>query len=923
MSINVKTEYSLLSSMIKIPSLIEFALKHNLDTLCICDTNMYGVGEFYEACLKNNIKPIIGMEVNIYDSLLLFAQNKQGYLNLLKINTLKEENMLTIDSIKPYLDNLYLVTDDTKYDELEVSYLTSNDVNTKPVYYLESDDKLYYPYLKCIKDSITIKEYKKDDNDYSFKTGDVPFEVEVYNLYNESLLPDYSENDDKLLTDTLFNNFKNKFGSTAPKVYVDRLKHEVNIIKNMGFSNYFLIVEDYIKYAKENNILIGPGRGSAAGSLVSYLLGITNVDPIKYDLMFERFLNPARISMPDIDIDFDNARRDEVINYMINKYGQKRCMGIVTFGTLASKQVIRDVSKVLDIDDSLVNKCTKLMNHMLSLKDNLRNQELTMLLEQNNALKNVFKVALKLEGLKRHTSIHAAGIVVSSKDIDNVIPIIKAKEDLYLTGYTLNYLEQYGLLKMDFLGLQNLNLINKILELINDDIDINNLPLDDKKTLNIFYGAKTLGVFQFESSGMINFLEKYKASSFDDIIAALALYRPGPMKNIDSYIRRKEGKEKTDYIHPSLKSILEPTYGIIVYQEQIMAIVIKMANFTLGEADTFRKAISKKNEQTLKELRNNFLEKSINNNYTKEVAETVYDLIEKFASYGFNKAHAVSYGKIAYVLAYLKANYKKEFYTASMNNISNDKHKLKDYINECLGEGINIIKPDLNNITIEFENSHNGIVIPITLIKGINKQVAITIINNKPYNDIYDFVSKNHNIINKEILTNLISANLFKGNTKALINSVDLLINYSNLVGDLDINNIPKPVIEDIEDYSGLELKELEYSVYSLYLSHHPVLKYNHLNRVNTKNISNYFNKVIDTILLVETKREVITKNNTTMCFITGSDEKGNVDLVLFPKVYEQYKNINIGDIINVKGKVEKRNSKYQIIVQYINKKSD
>lgn len=387
---------------------------------------------------------------------------------------------------------------------------------------------------------------------------------------------------------------KRIFGETVSKKYVERLKYELSVIEEMGFCNYFLVVWDYVKYAKEHDILVGPGRGSAAGSLVAYLLNITTIDPMKYDLMFERFLNAMRITMPDIDIDFEYTKRDQIVKYCMEKYGVKKVAPIITFGTLGSKQAIRDVGRVMNIELSLVDQVCKYLDSRISLKENYQNsKKLQDYLNTNQELKKMYQISLKLEGLKRHTSIHAAGIVMSQIDLDEVIPLQKGI-DGYLTGYSMEYLESLGLLKMDFLALRNLTLIADTLKDIPDDLTFDTIVAEDREALALFTTVNTMGIFQFESDGMKNFLRKFRPTTFEDLFAALALYRPGPMNNIDSYIKRKHGKEKIDYLHPDLKPILENTYGIIVYQEQIMSIANIMAGYTLGEADILRRAMSKK-----------------------------------------------------------------------------------------------------------------------------------------------------------------------------------------------------------------------------------------------------------------------------------------------------------------------------------------
>ncbi|MBP5407614.1 MAG: DNA polymerase III subunit alpha, partial [Bacilli bacterium] len=509
-----------------------------------------------------------------------------------------------------------------------------------------------------------------------------------------------------------------RLNNEMPDEYKKRLIMELNVIKDMGFVDYFLIVYDYVKFAKTHNILVGPGRGSAAGSLVSYCLGITNIDPIKYDLLFERFLNPERITMPDIDIDFEYTKRNQVIDYVKERYGETNVANIMTFGTLGARQVIRDVGKCLEVDPALIDKLSNLLDPKQSLKDNLSNKYVKELVENNSSIKKLYQVSYKLEGLKRHISTHAAGVVISSIPLDTVIPICKSEGDL-LTGVTMEYLEELGLLKMDFLALRNLTIIQNVIELIEEEtgkkINLAGIPLDDKQTINIFKHVDTEGIFQYESSGMKNFLAKLQPDNFNDLIAAVALFRPGPMQNIDTFIRRKQGKEKIIYPDDSLKEILKDTYGIMIYQEQIMQVLVKMANYSFAEADNIRRAMSKKKKEVMEKEREIFVSKAMKNGYTKEKCEEVYDLIVKFANYGFNKAHSVSYALIGYQMAYLKANYSVYFIANLLNMSIGSDVKTKEYLDEAKSKDIKVFKPNINVSTDSYLIKDNALLLPLNV----------------------------------------------------------------------------------------------------------------------------------------------------------------------------------------------------------------
>ena len=934
----IKTENSLLSSLIKIDDLINYAIDNKIEALTITDDNMYGALEFYIKCKKNNIKPIIGLE--IYD-IVLYAINYEGYKNLIKLSTINSKNEINLDDLKKYSNDLVCIVpykSMDKYNELnfykyifkgygsldEKNKLQGNLVYLKKILYLDKKDMDYLKYLFAIKKGVLAKEIdisKYDNSLLDYKLYDLENNEKIVSLCNlelpfkEDLLPIYDTggiDSFTYLKNLVKEGIKKIFGNSVSKIYQDRLKYELDVINKMGFCNYFLVVADYVKYAKENGIMVGPGRGSAAGSLVSFCLGITTIDPIKYDLLFERFLNPERISMPDIDIDFEYDRREDVIKYCMDKYGLKKVAPIITFGTLGSKQVIRDVGKSLNIDGKIIDNLSKLIDPRLSLIENYNtNNKIKKLLD--NDLKRLYKICLKLEGLKRHSSIHAAGVVMSRYDLDEIIPL-DYHETFYTTAYSMEYLEDIGLLKMDFLALKNLSLINNVLKEIN--IDFDDIPLDDKEAISIFTNVDTIGIFQFESKGMINFLNKFKPTSFDDVVAAIALFRPGPMGNIDTYINRKKGLEKVNYIHDNLKPILNSTYGIIIYQEQIMQIANVMAGYTLSEADLLRKAMSKKKEDILIKEKDKFINKSILNGYTKEISEEVYELILKFASYGFNKAHSVSYAMIAYKMAYLKSHYYTVFMKHLLSMVIGSDVKTNEYINACKGK-INIIKPDINLSDIDYKIINNDIIYPLTNIKNVGYAAGLAIIEerkNGKFKDIFDFFSRCYGkSVNSKVIDSLIKAGCFSSfyNQRTIDSNIEALINYSEL-GSL-LEDSLKPSIINLEEYAEQELLEREYEVFRMYLSSHPSMKYKkEYNCIDLCDIEKNFDKNIKCVILIDRVNKITTKNNDSMLFITGSDETSFQEFVIFPK---NYREIHTKELYLVDGKVEKRYDKYQIIV--------
>jgi len=951
--LNIKTENSILSSLIKIDDLIDFALKNNIKSLTITDNKMYGAYYFYKKCKSNGINPIIGIDLIVDGfNVILYCKNYNGYKNLLKLVSL---DSVGIDDINTYSGDLICIVPFNSfslYDRLSkifsdifIGYKDKNEMSKlnydnlvymDEILCLEKGDLKYLSFLDSIKSGVSISGIDKYDTNYlvlnvgelypeyidnNYKIGEMcNLEIKL----EHDLLPKFDCPDGmdsysylkKLCVDGL----KKIFGDTVSKKYAQRLKYELDVINKMGFCNYFLVVSDYVAYAKSQGILVGPGRGSAAGSLVSYLLGITTIDPIKYNLLFERFLNPERVTMPDIDIDFEFTRRQEVVDYCINKYGVKRVCPIITFGTLAAKQSIRDVGRSLEIPIKTIDRLCSMIDSKLDLKSNYdSNIKIKNFLSTDKELVNLYRVASRLEGLKRHTSIHAAGIVMSCVDLDEIIPLDNS-HDFYTTGYSMEFLEELGLLKMDFLALKNLTLINDVLK--EAGISFDDIPNDDSETFKLFQNGDTNGVFQFESSGMISFLKKFKPSSFEDIVSSIALYRPGPMSNIDSFIKRKRGIEKIDYIDSSLEPILKSTYGIIVYQEQIMMIAQVMAGFSFGEADILRRAMSKKKESLLISLKDKFINGCLSLGYDKDKALKVYELILKFASYGFNRAHSVSYAMISYRIAYLKVHFPLIFMKHLLNSNIGGEVKTREYVYECKSRGFNILKPDINVSGIEYVLHDGYLVYPLTSIKGIGYQSVLKIIESRsvPFKDIFDFIKRcSFKSIGRDVFTSLVFAGCFETlgyNKRTLIENLDKILNYSDL-GDI-LGDDLLPILDEYPEYDSKFLMEKEFEIFGFYVSNHPVTSYKEkYNSIDLCDISNYFDKIINIVVYVDRVKEVETKKGDKMCFITGSDEVSSIDVVFFPKVYTG--DINAHDILYLNGRVEKRNDEYQFVVNGIN----
>ena len=607
---------------------------------------------------------------------------------------------------------------------------------------------------------------------------------------------------------------------------------------------------------------------------------------------------------------------------MYKKYGIKKVALIITFNTLASKQALRDVSKVVDIDNRKIDILCKMIDSNKNLRQNLTPQ-VKKFLEINPELKIIYKIAIKFEGLKRHTSLHAAGVVMSKYNLDENIPLDK-NENYYISEYDKDYLEEIGLLKMDFLGLKNLTIISNILKEIKS-ITFEKIPENDKQALDIFKEVNTAGIFQFESPGMINFLKKLKPDSFDDLIAAIALFRPGPMNNIDSYIRRKRGIEKIDYFHEDLIEILKPTYGIIIYQEQIMKIASTLAGYSFAQADILRRAMSKKKEDILIREKSNFINGALKKGYKKEIAEKIYELIYKFADYGFNKSHSVAYAMISYKMAYLKAHYPHIFMKNILSEVTGSDIKTKEYIYECSKFNVPIKSPDINKSTDKYELENGKIIYPLTKIKGINNNAVKIIIEERKkgyFKDIFDFVRRCYkNAVTKETIEKLILSGAFDSfnlSKKTLIENLEVITNYGEIGSYLD-NEIYKPEIENKGEYSKKELISFELELFGFYLTNNPITEYKRNNPyIELKNIEKYFDKQIETVLNIDKIREIETKNKEKMIFISGSDELSKIDIVVFPKIYKKIDKLEKDDIIKVKGKIEKRYDEYQLVASSI-----
>jgi len=720
----------------------------------------------------------------------------------------------------------------------------------------------------------------------------------------------------------------------------ERLEYELSVIGKTGFGSYFLIVQDFVNWAKSNGIVVGPGRGSAPGSLVSYLLNITNVDPLKYNLLFERFLNPERISFPDIDLDFTDTRRDEVIEYVAQKYGRNKVAQIITFGTMAARAAIRDVGRATGLSYSFCDQVAKMIPMGFSLDETLvKIAEFRQLYMQDSQARNLIDFAKKLEGVARHASTHACGVVVSKDPLESIVPLQHPtqSDEGIVTQYEMHCIEDLGLLKMDFLGLKNLTIIENALKIIkkNHDVDINidNIPFDDKETYKLLQKGNTAGIFQLEGQGMTRYLVELKPTEFEDLIAMVALYRPGPMESIPSYIKRKHKKEPVEYLHPKMEGSLKSTYGILVYQEQIMQIAREMAGFSLGEADILRKAVGKKIKKLLVEQKEKLIGGMIKNNIDKKVVEKIWDWILPFASYGFVRSHAAGYATIAYETAYLKAHYPTEFMTALLTADQNDIERIAVVIDECKKMGISVLPPDINESRRDFTTvKENVIRFGLVAIKNVGTNVVEEIYEerkaNGPYKSIADFVSRlSSKVLNKKSMESLIKAGAFDtlSERNLLLANLEQLLNNSREIQKSKFNNqrdlfggkmdleraIP---LSPTPPATNREKLNWEKELLGLYVSSHPMEAYQKVFEKKTVPIDKIekgmVGKTIKVAGITARIKKIVTKSGSPMIFMNLEDLTAKIEVIVFTSVIAPNPEIfrEEGKVVVITGRVDNRN---------------
>lgn len=847
--------------------------------------------------------------------------------------------------------------------EMKVPLVVTNDVH-----YLKKEDALYHDILLGVQTNKKIDDPDKmrfPTNEFYLKSKeelervfqDVPEALEntleiadrcnIELTFGKYHIPDYpvpeGETTVSYFRKLVEDGFKRRYGDNPSQEAKERLEKELSVIEMMGFPGYFLIVWDVVHFAKTHNIMVGPGRGSAAGSMVSYCLGITDVEPLSMGLLFERFLNPERISMPDIDIDFADEKRQEIIRYVTERYGSDKVCQIITFGTMAARGAIRDVGRVLNIPYSDVDRLAKLVPFGSSISEALESSiELKEIYERENWARDVINFAKILEGMPRHASTHAAGVVISKFPLMDLVPLQRGPEGDVMTQFEMGDLEELGLLKMDFLGLRTLTLLENTVKIIKEttgkEIDLSSIPIDDKKTYKLLQEGETIGVFQLESSGMRNLLRDMKPECFEDISSVLALYRPGPLGSgmVNDFVRRKRGEEPIEYPHPLLEPILKDTYGVIVYQEQVMQIANVMAGFTLGEADLLRRAMGKKLPEVLAQQRSRFLNGALERGIPEDIANHIFDLMEYFAGYGFNKSHTVAYGLLAYQSAYLKAHYPLAYMTALLISVEGNTDKVAKYIQEARRMGIKILPPDINESNVHFTPVANSIRFGLAAIKNVGEGAVESILEIRrkggKFKSLEDFLNRiDTRKINKKVIESLIKAGAFDslGRSRAELLAIfeqyqDKKVRDKRRKNLFETEEFQVDSIPTVEEFPLEKILAMEKDLIGLYISDNPLL---HCTKELEKRVSHNIEDIEEledeslvTIGGVVSGVKLVDTKNGKMGFLQIEDLSGSIEVVVFPKTLKEIKKDieNSTNIFIVEGKVDKKEEEVKIIADKI-----
>lgn len=892
---------------------------------------------------------------------------------------LQDHGIMEQKRINPYIVRLS--------EECNIPSVVTNDCH-----YLKREDDRLHHILLCIQTNHTVNDensmefptnefYLKSENEMRELFPDIPqaFDntmkiAERCNVefeFGKIKLPHFDVPDNRNHTEYFreecMKGLKKHYGENPDRSLLDRLEYEIDTIDKMGYIDYYLIVNDYVSYAKSQGIPVGLGRGSGAGSLAAYCIGITGLDPIRYNLLFERFLNPERVSMPDFDVDFCKERRQEVIDYVIRKYGSDHVAQIAAFGTMAAKGAIRDVGRAMAIPYATCDKVAKLIPNDLGMtieKALTISDELKSVYNQDPTVHELIDTAKKLEGTPRHTTTHAAGVVITENPVSDYVPLAK-NDDAVVTQFTMTTLDELGLLKMDFLGLRNLTVLDdaeKMIKKKDKSFSVENIPIDDKEVFEMYSAGDTEGVFQFESTGMKNVLVQLKPENIEDIIAVISLYRPGPMDSIPRYIENRHNPEKVTYKHPLLKSILDVTYGCIVYQEQVMQIFRTLAGYSLGRADIVRRAMSKKKKYVMEEEKKVFIhgltdddgniivDGCIRRGVPQNVAEDIYSEMESFASYAFNKSHAACYALISYRTAYLKCRYPCEYLAALLTSVLDNSGKIAVYIDECTRHNIKVLPPHVNESDIGFAVHENEIRFGLMAIKNLGKGLIESVISERrsgKYTSFFNFCKRLYGRdMNRRALESLIKCGALDGlgaNRRQMLLSCDVFLQYlnsaknQNIEGQLDLFGMSdesgidnEPSLPNVQEFSAAELLEMEKQTAGMYLSGHPLAEYDsvinelnsdRLNDITGDEYSSYTDgKNVDILAIIDKVKLKTTKNNQRMAFVDIQDKYGSAELIVFPKILAEFGGIiQEGNVVRISAVVNRReDEETKLICNYV-----
>lgn len=860
------------------------------------------MGANYIRTLKDSVPTSSSIYLGVYAD-----QGQQEYINYLRSLATQFELLLTAVEDGQYLNRneqflrrtLQAIKSNTHLENVEQLAKQAGS------HYLKNSEELQVNYRKFgIEDALENAEKIGQ-----ICSAQITFQDPQLTKFKQNKFPTSKEYLHSLAQNGLAKRFKGRI----PEKYQARLDYELKVINEMGFDDYFLIVWDVMNFAHSVHITTGPGRGSAAGSLVSYALRITEVDPLEYNLLFERFLNPARQQMPDIDLDIPDNRRDEVIKYMFEKYGMNHAAQILTFGTLAAKQVLKDVCRVFGLNKVETYRWLDAIPHVkgkITLAEAYqKSKELQLLVNTNAFSKILFATAEHLENLPRHYSIHAAGLVITDDSLAEIVGLQAGPLGIPVTQQTKLNVESLGLLKIDFLGLRNLTILGNIisaLKLEGVEIDPNQIPLNDQETLALFQRGDTDAVFQFESDGIKRVLEQLHPDSFEDIVAVNALYRPGPMNNIGHFINRKHGKEKVQYPDPSLKKILGPTYGVLVYQEQVMQTAQVLAGFSLGEADLLRRAMSKKNADVIQKEREKFIQGAVKLGRRKEIAEQVYDYIAQFANYGFNRSHAVAYSKIAFWLAYFKVHYPGAFYLSLLNSNIGNRNKIAQYLMQAQEAGIKTLPPDIENSKADFSLENGKILVGLKAVRGLRSDLLKQILEIKrPIKSMTDFLWKiDNNLLSADAIANLIKAGAFDrlapNRNELLKINKDLVESVKMAGSNLSLFETLEPKIEEEKMPTAAEKSAMEVEAMGFSTGINPIIAVQkYARKYNAKRLQAFENNeqgiAVGKLMKI---KQITTKKGDNMAFAVFNDSSGDKDFTIFPQVWEKVgENLKIGEI--------------------------